>query len=341
VKNALNCSRSAAAFSQLLESQAGYGVSCSPNELAGQQGPLILPPQLYEHRVSPVRALSVVTSSLALHTGHMASDGRATTFDTGADGFIGTELVTVLTAHGHQLFGHTESVEAAERVRCAGAVRVMGDLFEPGQWQDVAATDWVFHLPTYSEGSRVTWRRTESIARVRVLMMRTCSTRWREARRGRLCASRTRATTERRGRVQSLKMNRPSPLPGNAASRPRSIASTDTSSPACRSSLRSAGVSTATPRGFVNALSSLSWRAAVCCSVGRPGHGCRPFASRTVPARWCISPSTATLASRYFLADLIQADVVFANIRLRASGFRFRHPTLDKGPRQILGAIHE
>jgi len=34
----------------------------------------------------------VVTSSFALHTGHMTGDARATTFVTGAAGFIGTEL---------------------------------------------------------------------------------------------------------------------------------------------------------------------------------------------------------------------------------------------------------
>ena len=26
---------------------------------------------------------------------------------------------------------------------------VMGDLLEPGQWQDEAAADWVFHLPPH------------------------------------------------------------------------------------------------------------------------------------------------------------------------------------------------
>ncbi|MCI0436963.1 MAG: NAD-dependent epimerase/dehydratase family protein, partial [Gemmatimonadetes bacterium] len=74
-------------------------------------------------------------------------------------------------ATGHQVFGLTRSVEAAQRVRCAGAVPVMGDLLEPGQWQDEAAADWVFHLPPHSMcGPRVTRRRAESIARARVLM---------------------------------------------------------------------------------------------------------------------------------------------------------------------------
>jgi nucleoside-diphosphate-sugar epimerase len=101
----------------------------------------------------------------------MADDGAATTFITGAAGFIGTELVRVLMARGHQVFGLTQSVEAAQRLRRAGAVPVMGDLLEPGQWQDEAAADWVFHLPSHPVcGSRVTRRRAESITRARVLM---------------------------------------------------------------------------------------------------------------------------------------------------------------------------
>ena len=57
------------------------------------------------------------------------------------------KLIKVLVARQHRVFGLTESVEAAERVRRAGAVPVMGDLLEPGSWQDQAAADWVFHLP--------------------------------------------------------------------------------------------------------------------------------------------------------------------------------------------------
>jgi hypothetical protein len=35
----------------------------------------------------------------------------------------------------------------ARRTRHAGAAPVLGDLLEPGGWQDEAAADWVFHLP--------------------------------------------------------------------------------------------------------------------------------------------------------------------------------------------------
>ena len=56
-------------------------------------------------------------------------------------------------------------------MRHAGAAPVMGDLLEPGQWQDEAAADWVFHLPPHPvAGRRVTRRRAESMARTRVSM---------------------------------------------------------------------------------------------------------------------------------------------------------------------------
>src|SRR5688572_2178042 len=72
----------------------------------------------------------------------MTGDTRATTFVTGADGFIGLELVKVLVARGHQVFGLAQCAQAAQRVRRAGAVPVMGDLLEPGRWQDEVAADW-------------------------------------------------------------------------------------------------------------------------------------------------------------------------------------------------------
>jgi nucleoside-diphosphate-sugar epimerase len=115
--------------------------------------------------------LSVGTGSLAKHTGRMTTDSRPTTFITGAAGFIGSELIRILVARRHRVFGLAETLEAAERVRRAGAVPVMGDLLEPGQWQDEAAADWVFHIPPRAVcGPRVTRRRAESMTSARVLM---------------------------------------------------------------------------------------------------------------------------------------------------------------------------
>jgi uncharacterized protein len=101
----------------------------------------------------------------------MASETKTTTFVTGADGFFGTELLKVLVARGHQVFGLAASLEAAQRVRRAGAQAVIGDLLEPGQWQDETAADWVFHLPPHPlSGRRVTRRHAASIAHARVTM---------------------------------------------------------------------------------------------------------------------------------------------------------------------------
>ena len=115
--------------------------------------------------------LWVVAGRPVFHTDRMPGDTVATTFITGAEGFIGTELIKVLTAGGHQVFGLTRSIEGAQRIRRAGAVPVMGDLLEPGQWQDEAAADWVFHLPPQPPCKRrVTRRRAESIGRARLAM---------------------------------------------------------------------------------------------------------------------------------------------------------------------------
>ena len=47
----------------------------------------------------------------------------------------------------------------------------MGNLLQPGPWQDEAAADWIFHLPPHPvDGPRVTRRRAASITRARVLM---------------------------------------------------------------------------------------------------------------------------------------------------------------------------
>ena len=94
-----------------------------------------------------------------------------TTFVTGADGFIGTALVRVLLARGHEVYGLTPSAEAARHVRRLGAVPVMGDLLEPGQWQDVAGAGWVFHVPPHATcRRRLSWKAAASMARTQVLM---------------------------------------------------------------------------------------------------------------------------------------------------------------------------
>jgi nucleoside-diphosphate-sugar epimerase len=77
----------------------------------------------------------------------MAGNAGPTAFVTGAAGFIGIELVKLLVARGFQVFGLARSVESTRHLRRAGAIAIRGDLLVPGQWQDEAAADWVFHIP--------------------------------------------------------------------------------------------------------------------------------------------------------------------------------------------------
>lgn len=101
----------------------------------------------------------------------MAFDSAATTFVTGAAGFIGTELVKELTGRGHHVLGLAGTADEALRLRRIGATAVMGDLLVPGRWQDEAGADWVFHLPPHqSYPWHLTRSRAAAIANMRVLM---------------------------------------------------------------------------------------------------------------------------------------------------------------------------
>jgi nucleoside-diphosphate-sugar epimerase len=118
-----------------------------------------------------VRVLSVVDGAPAFHTGRVAGTFGETAFVTGAAGFVGIELIKVLVARGHRVLGLTPSLDAAQCVRRAGGVPVMGDLLEPGRWQDEVEADWVFHLPPHPEhGLHVTRKGAECFTRTRVLM---------------------------------------------------------------------------------------------------------------------------------------------------------------------------
>lgn len=100
------------------------------------------------------------------HIDHMPASAITRAFVTEAASFIGTELLKVLLARGHHVVGLARSMEAAERVRRAGADAVIGDLLEAGRWQDEVAADWVFRLPPHPfGGQRVTRRQAASITR--------------------------------------------------------------------------------------------------------------------------------------------------------------------------------
>lgn len=100
----------------------------------------------------------------------MSRDAVPTVFVTGASGFIGLELVKVLVASGFQVYGLVRSPESKRRVQRAGGTAIRGDLLVPGQWQDEAAADWVFHIPP-SAGARVPfWKRAKRVGCTRARM---------------------------------------------------------------------------------------------------------------------------------------------------------------------------
>jgi hypothetical protein len=98
----------------------------------------------------------------------MTGDARATTFVTGSDGFLGTELVKLLVSRGHRVLALTRSAEGAEAMRRIGAIPVIGDPLTPGRWQDEAAADWVLHLTPPMDRGRSLLKRTATMARARM-----------------------------------------------------------------------------------------------------------------------------------------------------------------------------
>ena len=117
-----------------------------------------------------MRVLWLVGASSSAHTVQMKVEPRAKTFVTGASGFIGTALVKILAAAGHEVLGLARSVEGARRVRRAGGIVVMGDLLAPGPWQDQVSADWVFHLAPRLDCERHQSRRRAALTRARVRM---------------------------------------------------------------------------------------------------------------------------------------------------------------------------
>jgi nucleoside-diphosphate-sugar epimerase len=313
----------------------------------------------------------------------MTGDARATTFVTGAAGFIGIELIKVLVARGHRVFGLSPSEEAAQHVRRAGAVPVMGDLLEPGPWQDQAAADWVFHVPPHAvHGPRVTRRRAESITRARVLMdahlldaVAAGATRRIVYVADTSCygAMGARAITEDEpprpcawGRCLVPALNRldgyiiaglpvvtalPGWVYGNASwLGERVIEPVMAGRRVLQFGKTGPWVSPIHVHDCARALVHLA-------EHGEPGG--RYFVVNSHPIRmhdfagtfarfanrplrvWRVPAAATRLVVGPVLADYLQADAVFANIRLRGIGFRFRYPTIEQGLQQVFRALHE
>lgn len=317
----------------------------------------------------------------ALHTDHMAAGPTA--FVTGAAGFIGAEVIRILVDRGHPVLGLAPSLDAAEEVRRAGAVPVVGDLLEPGRWQDEAAADWVFHLPPHSiYEARVTRRRAVSMSRARVLM----DSHLLDA----VAAGATRrivyaADTCCYGPVGPRPVTEDEPLRPSACGR-HFMPALERLDGYVFAGLP---IVTAFP-GWVYGNASwfrqrivepiISGRRVL--QFGQTGpwvspihvHDCaralvhlaehgsaggRYFLVNSDPIRfqefarlfarlanrplhvWRVPAVATRLVAGPVLGELMQADAVFANIRLRGSGFRFRYPTLEQGLRQVLETLHQ
>jgi nucleoside-diphosphate-sugar epimerase len=306
-----------------------------------------------------------------------------TTFVTGADGFIGRALVEVLVARGHQVLGLVQSAEAAQRLRRAGAVPVAGDLLESGQWQDEAAADWVFHLPTHlASEPRVTRRRAASIARTGVTMDSHLLDAVAEGATRRIVyvadASRYAATGPRS--ITEDEPQRPSAwghfltpafdrlegyvaaglpiitaLPGwvygnGSWFRKRIIEPVMNGRRVLQFGNSDALVSAIHVHDCARAIVHLAEHGEaggryflVQSDATRVHEFADTFARLAQrPLRaWRVPAAATGLVAGSVLAEHIQADAVFSNIRLRGIGFHFRYPTLEHGLQQVVGALHD
>jgi nucleoside-diphosphate-sugar epimerase len=302
---------------------------------------------------------------------------EATAFVTGAAGFLGLELVRALVARGFRVFGLAPSLDAAERVRRAGGFPVMGDLQQPGSWQDEVEAEWVFHLPSHwAEGSRVTPARADAFARARVTFDACLFDAAAGARRivyvtDTSCYGATgeRAITEDEPlRASSWGRCLTPALDGvdgylvaglpivtaltgwvygtGSWFRERVIDPIVGGRRVLQYGKADTWVSVIHVQDCARALVHLAERGEV---------GGRYFLVNTQPVRIHEFPHTfARLADRPLrifrmprvaarvvlgpiLADYIQADAVFSNIRLRGIGFQFSYPTLEQGVRQTVG----
>ena len=327
--------------------------------------------------------LSVGAAPPTPHTPYMTTAARATTFVTGAAGFIGSELVKLLVARRHRVFGLADSTEGAARVRRAGAIPVMGNLLEPGPWQDEAAADWVFHLVSHPMvGPRMTRRRADAFTRARVTMDAhlldavaagstqrivyitdtscfgatgprpiTEDTPLRPSAWGRCL---TPALERLEGYIvagQPIVSAFPGWVYGNGGwFRERVIEPVLAGRRVLLFGKTGPWVSPIHVRDCARALVHLaehgepSGRYFV---VNRDPVRLQEFAETFArlaqrPLRRLPLPrATTRLLVGPVLADHLQADAVFSNIRLRGIGFRFLYPTLEHGLRHVVGVLDE
>jgi nucleoside-diphosphate-sugar epimerase len=312
----------------------------------------------------------------------MTSGEGTTAFVTGASGFVGAELVKVLVARGHQVFGLARCPEAAQRLRHAGAIPVMGDLLEQGQWQDEAAADWVFHLPPHPAREwRVTRTRAATLARARLAMdahlldavaagttrrivyaAETCCYGATGSRpitedqppRPSACGQHLAPTLERLDGYVLAGLPIVTALPGwvygdGSWFRERVIEPIMAGRRVLQFGKTGRWVSPIHVHDCARALVHLAERGEsgrryfVASSDAIRAHEFAETFARLAnrPLRlWRVPAAATRLLAGAFLADTLQSDALFSNIRLRGTGFRFEYPTVEQGLRQVLGALH-
>ena len=312
----------------------------------------------------------------------MADEARATTFVTGSDGFLGTELVKLLVSRGHRVLALTPSAEGAETMRRIGAMPVIGDPLAPGRWQDEAAAEWVLHLATPIDRGRSFLKRAATMAHERLSLdanlldaVSSGATRRIVYVAGGSCygAAGSRPVTEDEpprpsasGRWLVPALDRlngyvltglpivtaiPGPVYGNGAwFRELVIEPVKTGRRVLQFGTTGPLVSPIHVHDCVRALVHLAEHGKI---------GGRYFVANSAPVRMSEFARTFALlanrplrvwrlpaaATRFVVGpawpEYPQADAVLSNIRLRAIGFRFEHPTLEDGVRQVLSAVHE
>jgi nucleoside-diphosphate-sugar epimerase len=312
----------------------------------------------------------------------MTGATRPAVFVTGAAGFIGSALVRTLSAAGHRTLGLAPTMDAAERIRRAGATPVAGNLLAPGGWQDeAAAADWVFHLPPHpSFGSRLSAVRAASIARERVAMDAHLLDAVAGGAAARIVyvgdsrfygATGTRPVTEdapprpsARGRCFAPALDR---VDGYVVAGLPIVTAFPGWVYGSTSWLRVHVIDRVladrpvahfgSPGALVSPIHVDDCARALLHLAGRGEAGGRYFVVNTDPVRLpAFAETLARLAGRRLrtrretragarlrlgplLADFVESDAAYSNIRLRSTRFQFRYPTLDDGLTQILETL--
>jgi nucleoside-diphosphate-sugar epimerase len=336
---------------------------------------------MYVRRTAAVRPLSVVGRAVVDDTAHMERNAGPTAFVTGAAGLIGTELVKVLVARGFQVFGLVRSRDAARHLRHAGAIAITGDLLVPGQWQDEAAADWVFHIPPCALAAPRFRRRAGRLARTRVMMdahlldaVAAGPTRRIVYVTDTRCCGPTGARPVTEDELSELAGSKccvgpaldrvagyviaglpiVTALPGYVYGnvpwfRERIVDPVMAGRRVWQLGRGSPWVSPIHVHDCARALAYLAERGGVGSRYFLANDEpiqmyefARVFARiANRPLRVWRVPAVAAALLAGRLVDYPRGDVAISNIRLRGTGFRFRYPTLDEGLEQVLGALDE